>query len=166
MKPKESAGCHQTISSWVGSGDETRVVVAIWLTKYCIQFLAVHVCICYKPTDFEFLREKLLSEQQVGWHHALERQLETLKCLKLKRHIYIYLCVSFHCSGVNNLHACWAVPPWTNLLQLCQGQYTSALITIFLFVFFPLDAKLPLAIKTCNTVEATWSAVENCCCHS
>ena len=23
MKPKESAGCHQTLSSWVGSGDET-----------------------------------------------------------------------------------------------------------------------------------------------
>ena len=25
MKPKESAGCHQTLSAWVGSGDETRV---------------------------------------------------------------------------------------------------------------------------------------------
>ena len=24
MKPKESAGCHQTLSAWVGSGDETR----------------------------------------------------------------------------------------------------------------------------------------------
>ena len=23
MKPKESAGCHQTLSVWVGSGDET-----------------------------------------------------------------------------------------------------------------------------------------------
>ena len=22
-----------------------------------------------KPTDFEFPREKVLSEQQVGWHH-------------------------------------------------------------------------------------------------
>jgi len=24
MKPKESAGCHQTLSMWVGSGDETK----------------------------------------------------------------------------------------------------------------------------------------------
>ena len=93
MKPKESAGCHQTISSWVGSGDETRVVVAILLTKYCIQFLAVHVCICYKPTDFEFLREKLLSEQQVGWHHALERQLVNSQVPEIEAtYIYIYVC--------------------------------------------------------------------------
>ena len=26
MKPKESAGCHQTLSVWVGSGDETIVM--------------------------------------------------------------------------------------------------------------------------------------------
>ena len=26
MKPKESAGCHQTLSSQVGSGDETNIL--------------------------------------------------------------------------------------------------------------------------------------------
>ena len=26
MKPEESAGCHQTLSSWVESGDETRIM--------------------------------------------------------------------------------------------------------------------------------------------
>ena len=48
--------------------DKTRAVVATWLMKYCIQFLPVHICICYKPADFEFPREKVLrlGEQQVG----------------------------------------------------------------------------------------------------
>ena len=27
MKPKESAGCHQTLSAQVGSGDETSIVL-------------------------------------------------------------------------------------------------------------------------------------------
>jgi len=26
--------------------DKSRAVVATWLAEYCIQFLAVHVCIC------------------------------------------------------------------------------------------------------------------------
>ena len=26
--------------------DKTRAVVATWLAEYCIQFLAVHICIC------------------------------------------------------------------------------------------------------------------------
>jgi len=31
MKPKESAGCHQTLSARVGSGDETSFTVDIHL---------------------------------------------------------------------------------------------------------------------------------------
>ena len=27
--------------------DRSRAVVAAWLAEYCIQFLAVHICICY-----------------------------------------------------------------------------------------------------------------------
>ena len=32
MKPKESAGCHHTLSTWVGSGDETRPSW-VWVSK-------------------------------------------------------------------------------------------------------------------------------------
>jgi len=31
MKPKKSAGCHQSLSAWVGSGDETRLK---WVRRY------------------------------------------------------------------------------------------------------------------------------------
>jgi len=31
IKPEESAGCHQTLSLWVGSGDETRyTLMHLW----------------------------------------------------------------------------------------------------------------------------------------
>ena len=33
IKPKESAGCHQTLSSLVGSGHETREEVALMCHK-------------------------------------------------------------------------------------------------------------------------------------
>ena len=29
LKPKESARCHQTLSAWVGSGDKTRLYIAV-----------------------------------------------------------------------------------------------------------------------------------------
>ena len=33
MKPKESAGCHQTLSARVGSGDETRRVLVLFAAE-------------------------------------------------------------------------------------------------------------------------------------
>ena len=45
MKPKESAGCHQTLSSWVESGDKTATcsleLVFAAITKYSnVSFMA------------------------------------------------------------------------------------------------------------------------------
>ena len=35
VKPKESAGCHQILSSWVGSGDETTLLVEVSVLVVC-----------------------------------------------------------------------------------------------------------------------------------
>ena len=34
MKPKESAGCHQTLSARVGSGDETSIIPALFALHF------------------------------------------------------------------------------------------------------------------------------------
>ena len=39
MKPKESAGCHQTLSARVGSGDETKLREELQWAGY---YLSVH----------------------------------------------------------------------------------------------------------------------------
>ena len=42
MKPKESAKCHQTFSSWVGSGDETTSQeISLMISSYIIGYLQV-----------------------------------------------------------------------------------------------------------------------------
>ena len=54
--------------------DKTRAVVAIYIYIYIYIHgsrsivLPVYVCICYKPADLEFPRERVLrlAEQQVG----------------------------------------------------------------------------------------------------
>ena len=45
MKPKESAGCHQILSSWVGSGDETTLFVEV---RVCWWFVGLKLRPCVR----------------------------------------------------------------------------------------------------------------------
>ena len=52
MKPKESAGCHQTLSSWVGSGDEIASYVACVCVCVCVSYVDLFELIIYSKFHY------------------------------------------------------------------------------------------------------------------
>ena len=94
--------------------DRSRAVVATWLAEYCIQFLAVHVCICYASWLRISKREGTKVGRRAGGVTSLERQLVNSQAPEIL--IAIYLRASFHRSGGNSLHA--PVPRWSSMNKL------------------------------------------------
>ena len=88
--------------------DRSKAVVATWLTTYCIQFLAVHVYICWASWHRISKIEGTKVGRTAGGVISLERQPSSIR--------NIYHCLfkaSFLRSSVNSLHASSTGLPWT-----------------------------------------------------
>ena len=76
--------------------DRSRAIVATWLAEYCIQFLAVHVCICYPSWHWISMREGTKVERTADITRRITGEL-------LSHWNIDYLRTSFHRSCVNSL---------------------------------------------------------------
>ena len=85
--------------------DRRIAVVATWLAEYCIQFLAVHACICYANWLRISTREGTKVDRTAGGVTSLEGQLVTSRAPEIAIYLRTYLRASFHRSGVNSLRA-------------------------------------------------------------
>ena len=133
--------------------DRSRAVVAIHGSQsiYCIQFLAVHAYAFAIPADFECPREKVLRlTNTAGGMTSLEGQLVNSRVPKIAIYLHTYLRASFHCSGVNSLHACSITgPPSTNSSH-------SSRLAARLVDHFQMVEDLKCTVKWCiqNLLEA------------
>ena len=79
IKPEESAGCHQILSAWVGSGDET----SMWLPVHtpCGNHMTSPDFTRHHMTSPDLTRHHMTS-QDITWHHKTSHNITSqAECL-------------------------------------------------------------------------------------
>ena len=109
--------------------DWSRVIVATWLAKYCIQFLAVHICICYADIEFAWvIRIKVLQWQISYIFKKMLYDSRALSCCLLvggdrlgqlvnfrEPETVMFSCMSFHHSSINCLCTHFTFIQWSSM---------------------------------------------------
>ena len=92
----------------------SAIRITTWRAKYCIQFLAVHVCICY----ISQLRSNFHKRRYYGWQNSRwgdrwwNSVQKILKICQKSIRLIPYISMHFHCNGViclgtHSAHICW-----------------------------------------------------------